>query len=98
MGNNKDERFQITELFMAKCSKNDWDRYYYGTIQRDIDADDPVVCGKIKVLNGFICAQAVDQWGLGDKLDELVLLVLDYSLHDDEGISTMMAGTYYFLN
>ena len=66
---------------MAKAGKHGWDRCFYGMIQRGLDADgSPVVRGKIKVLNGFVCAQARDQWELGEKLDELVLLVLDYEL------------------
>ncbi len=57
-----------------------------------------VVRGKIKVLNGFICAQAANQDVLGEHLDELALMVLDMGLHDNEGLSTLIAGTHYFLN
>lgn len=69
----------ITELFLAKAGKQGWERYFYGTIRRETDADgNPVVYGKIKVLYGFICAQAANQDELGWKLDEMVRMVLGY--------------------
>jgi hypothetical protein len=95
MDSNKD-RFEITEMFMAQADIN---RRFYGTIRRDIDGDgNPVVYGKIKVLNGSICAQAEDQWKLGDMLDTLVLMILDYGLHSDTGKTSVNAGETYFLN
>ena len=95
----KDMKIQLTEIFMAKCGKTGWDRCFHGTIKREFDADgSPIVIGKIKVLNGFILAQAKDQWELGEMLDEIVLLVLDMGLHENEGLSTLIAGTHYFLN
>jgi hypothetical protein len=61
----------------------DIDWRFYSTIQRAFDSDGHhVVRGMIKVNNGYICARARDQWELGEKLDELVLLVLDWGLHD----------------
>jgi len=81
------DRFQLVELFMAKCG-NDWNRCFHGTIRRETDADGkPVVIGKIKVNDAYIIASASDQWKLGDKLDQIVLLVLDYGLHSDAGRS-----------
>jgi len=38
----------------------------------------PVCYGKIKVGDGYICAMAEDHWELGDKLDEMVRMVLGY--------------------
>ncbi len=79
---NKKDNLEITELFMAKAGRHGWDRCFHGTIKRETDADgNPVVYGKIKVLDGFICAQAENQWKLGDMLDTLVLMILDYGLH-----------------
>ena len=77
----KSSKLEITELFMAKAGKTGWDRTFIGTIKRDIDVDgNPVCYGKIKVNDGFICAKAKDQWELGENLDEMVLLVLEYEL------------------
>ena len=80
---NKKDKLEITELFMAKAGKHGWDRCFHGTIQRETDASgNPVVYGTIKVLDGFVCAQAKDQWELGEKLDEMVLMVLDYDIYN----------------
>jgi len=66
---------QITELFMAQADKH---RRFYGTITRGQDSTgQPVVYGKIKVNEGYVCAQAADDVELGRKLDEMVRMVLD---------------------
>lgn len=88
MKKGKESNIEITELFMAKAGKHGWDRCFYGTIKRETDAKgNPICFGKIKIGDGYIYAKAKDQWELGDRLDELVLLVLDYGLHDDTGNS-----------
>ncbi len=92
-------QFIITELFMAKAGRKGWDRCFHGTIRRETDADgNPVVYGKIKVKDGFVYTQAKDQWKLGERLDEMVLMVLDYALHASVGKSSNIVGTPYFYN
>ncbi|MBA7542833.1 hypothetical protein ES705_35157 [subsurface metagenome] len=60
---------------MTKAGRNGWDRCFHGTIKRLVDSEgNPVVYGKIKVLNDFISAQASNQDVLGKNLDELVLM------------------------
>ena len=99
MNNKKDMKIQLTEIFMAKAGRKGWDRCFHGTIKREFDADGcPFVIGKIKVLNGFILAQAKDQWELGEMLDEMVLMILDMNLHQDFGVSIEIAGSSYNLN
>jgi len=81
---NKKDRYEITEIFMAKAGigNSGFDRCFHGTIRRDQDENgNPIVFGKIKVNDCFIFASASDQWELGEKLDEMVLLILDYDLH-----------------
>ena len=96
---DKPPKFEITEIFMAKAGKRGWNRCFHGTIKRETDADgNPVVIGKIKVGEGFILAQASDQWILGDRLDELVLLVLDYGLHSLPAMTTTICETKFNLN
>ena len=57
-----------------------------GTINREKDENGvPVVRSKRKVLEGFIYAQAACQDELGEKLDEMVLMVLDYDIHKISG-------------
>ena len=99
-------KIEIIELFMAKCGKNGWDRCFHGTIKRGFDeSGSPVVRGKIKVNNGFIYAMAKDQWELGERLDEIVLMILDYSLHSLPVVTTTICvqktkacNTCFFLN
>lgn len=77
-----DSKFDITEIFMAKA---DWNRCFYGIIKRSNNENNSTVFGKIVVKkdihDGFVIASACNQQHLGDKLDELVILVLDKELH-----------------
>lgn len=96
----KNLRVEITEMFMAKA---DWSRCFHGTIKRaKTNEGIPVVYGKILVKNdihnGFVYAKAKDQWDLGDKLDELVIMVLDKGLHNDSGKFFKRYGFEYHLN
>ena len=96
---NKKDKLEITELFMAKAGKTGWDRCFHGTIKRETDADgNPVVYGKIPVGHSHIISSAKDQWQLGDRLDEMVLIVLEMGLHDDEGVTAMLGDQLYFRN
>ena len=73
MKNPKKDRFEITELFVAQVNK---DVMFYGTIIRSTDSDgNPIVFGRIKVGDVYICARAVDQYELGTKLDKLAGMV-----------------------
>ena len=83
-------------MFIAQA---DSDRRFYGTILRGFDAEGvPVVFGKIMILDGFVCAQAGSQDVLGERLDELVKMVLDFGIHLDAEKSSIIAGVSYFLN
>jgi len=95
----KSPRFEIQELFMAKKGKTGWENCFMGTIKRETDADGtPIVRGKIKVLDGFIYAQAANQYVLGERLDDMVLMILDKGLHDVAGVTTKIFDTDFFLN
>jgi len=96
MDDKKELRIELTELFMAQADKY---RCFYGTIRREMDSDgNPLVRGKIKVNDGFILAQAGHQDELGRKLDEMVLLVLDFDIHKSKGITASICGELFFLN
>ena len=99
MSEKDDDRFELTELFMAKAGKTGWDRCYHGTIKRETDDEGKLfVFSRIKVNQGNICSRASDQWILGEKLDDMVLMILDYGLHSDSGVTSVIAGSSYFLN
>jgi hypothetical protein len=92
----KEIKVEITELFTAKA---DSERCFHGIIKRQKDENgNYVVRGKIKVNDGFIYAMADDQWKLSEKLDQLVLMILDHNLHESIGIIKPIAGTSFFLN
>ena len=96
MADKKEDKFKITELFMAQADIN---RRFFGTIKRGYDADGtPVVRGRIEVQDGFVLAQAGCQDDLGTRLDELVKMVLDMGLHSDSGATQIILGTTCFLN
>lgn len=73
MKNPKKDRFEFTELFVAQVNK---DVMFYGTIIRSVEpGGNPVVFGRINVCDVYISSRAVDQFGLGIKLDELARMV-----------------------
>lgn len=87
---------ELTELFMAQADKY---RCFYGTIRRDIDAlGKPIVFGKIKVDDGYIYAMAGNRDELGKRLDEIVIMILDKSLHSVAGKSIKIFDADFFLN
>ena len=94
---NKFRNLQITELFMAKAG---WSRCFHGIIEREKDENgvEISVYGKIKVNEAHIMARAENQFILGEKLDDMVLLILDYGLHDDPGKSIEVAGAALYSN
>jgi len=76
-------KIEITELFLAK--KN-WQTTFIGTVTRDI-YDDGTTCahGMIPVNDGIIYAEGKSDDELSEKLDSLVILVLDYKIHSFKG-------------
>jgi hypothetical protein len=78
----KVKNIEITELFMAKAG-NDFTKCFYGTIKRGVDKEgNPKVWGKIGINGGHILATASNQQELGEKLDEMVVFVLNKNLQD----------------
>lgn len=87
--------FQITELFAADANG----KFFYGIIERgQDDFGKPFVLGRIEVNGGYVCSRAKDQWELGEKLDSMVLMVLDKGLHSDAGKTIKIFETDFFLN
>lgn len=83
---------------MAKAG-NDWERCFYGTIQRNVDINNqPFVYSKIKVNDGYIYSRSDNQNDLGTKLDELVVLVLDKKIHKPSGVTSKICDTNYYHN
>jgi len=104
MENNR-SKVQITELFCAKAGLglNGFNRCFYGTLFRKVDSDDNTIYyGKIHVKyykhDGYIYAKANNDIELRDKLDSLVIMILDKNLHDSNGVYFKRYGFQYYLN
>ena len=96
---NKKIDIEITRLYMYKAGKRDWKRRFMGSIKEGVNSvGNPVICGKVEVNDCTIYAQAPDEEQLGEQMDELVLMILDYGLHKDEGVFNELCNTRYFLN
>jgi len=96
MGKKNKDRLEIQELFMGKAG---WHRTFIGTIERYTQEDgSPYVFGKIPVNDFVIIATAKNDVELGEKLDDLVILILDYNLHEMKSKRVMIAGTDIHLN
>jgi hypothetical protein len=99
MEKKKEDRFEITELFMVKAGKKDRCRRFLGTIKRQVDdAGKQFVCGKVQVNDCTIYSIAENEENLGLVLDEMTLIVLDRDLHKDAGIFNEICSTKFFLN
>ena len=94
-------KLEITELFMAKCGRNGYDRCYYGTISRDRDetGKEISVSGEIYMKDeGYFWAKASNQDELGEMLDSVLELRLDYGLHKDTGVFSDIGEARYCHN
>jgi len=91
----KKDRFQITELMLVKA---DWSRTFIGSIRREIDGEQSVVRGAVKVDEGVIYSMAGDQDELCRNMDTICMMKLDYGLHQSAGIFIGVCGSKYFLN
>ena len=96
MDKKKEDRFEITEMFMGQASV---DRCFYGCIKRlKDDNGNPSVFSRLVMPDGLLCASAPEQNELGENLDNLCKMVVDEGVHSDIGVSTEIFGTDFFLN
>ncbi|MDA3781476.1 MAG: hypothetical protein PF487_14800 [Bacteroidales bacterium] len=88
----KKKNIKLTEIFTAKAGRDNkgFDRCFHGIINRDVDEDGNLfVFSKITVNDGYIIARGTDQWDIRDKLDELVMLILDHDLHKTDCVTAI---------
>lgn len=96
MDKKKEDRFEITEMFMGQASV---DRCFYGCIKRLMDDNgNPYVFSRLVMPDGLICASAPEQQELGENLDKLCKMNVLEGLHSDSGVSTEIFGSDFFLN
>ena len=97
----KKARFEITEMFMAQCGKDQWSQCYYGSIHREKDENGREISVNSHILipgDGDIWSKSEDQWKLGDLLDSIVEWRLKNGLHSDPGVTSEIAGQKFFYN
>jgi hypothetical protein len=92
------QEFEITELFLVKCG-NDYKRTFIGQIYRETTKEGKtIVRGNVVVNDGKIWSYAETQEELGNNLDKICTMKLDYDLHSNTGESILIAGTPFSLN
>ena len=76
-------RIEISELFLVKA---DWNRTFVGQIIRKTDEDGlSINLGTATIIEGKIWSKAETQEELGDNLDDMCTLKLDYGIHSKDG-------------
>lgn len=96
MKTRKDERFEMTELWLVKA---DWDRTFIGSIKRLEDNDGFIqVFGEVTVNEGKIVASANTEEDLTNKLNDICTMKLDHGLHDKIGTTTLIFEDLFFHN
>jgi hypothetical protein len=90
------DKFEITEMF---CVQIDGNRMYTDCIKRLKDASgNQFVFSRIDMPNGLLCARESEQIALGKNLNIMAKDIVDGNLHGDEGVSTEIFGSKFFLN
>lgn len=96
MAKKKLPEIEIIELYLVKA---DWNRTYIAQIIRERTEDGKeIVHGNVVINEGKVWSMADTEDGLGDNLDEICILKLDYGLHEKAGITSKIAGEDFFLN
>ena len=96
---NKNKEFEITELFMIKAGKTDWNRTFIGSIKRETTKDgEPVERMSVTVNEGMIVGMARNQDELGAKLDDICLMKLDFGLHSEDGPKSKIFDSDFYHN
>jgi hypothetical protein len=87
---------EISELFLVKA---DWNRTFMGQIIRETTADgQEIIRGNVVINDGKAWSVGNTEEELGNYLDDICTLKLDFNLHADPGIREIVAGSEMFLN
>ena len=87
---------QITELFLVKA---DWNRTFMGQIIRETTSDgQEIIRGNVTINEGKAWSAGNSEEELGNYLDDICTMKLDYNLHGNPGMRESIAGSEFFLN
>lgn len=96
MAKKKLPEIEITELYLVKA---DWNRTYMARIIREKTEDGKeIVRGNVIINEGKVWSMADTEDELGDYLDQICLMKLDYHLHSNAGGTFKIFGVDFFLN
>jgi hypothetical protein len=91
---------QISELFLVKCGE-DWTRTFMAEIIREKTEDrKDIIRGNVIINEGKIwcVAESGSEEELGNYLDEMCVMKLEYGLHSNAGVTVKVLGEDLFLN
>jgi hypothetical protein len=94
-------KMEISELFMAKKGKKGWNCRFLGVIHREKDesGNQIAVNGNIKLEgDGMFWSRDTDEKKYGDNIDSILELRIDYDLHSDPGVTSLIANIKFFHN
>lgn len=92
----KISNLEITELFLVKSG---WDRTFMGEIVRDKTEDGKTINrGKVVVNEGQMWSTGETQDELSGYLDDICTMKLDMGLHEEPGISSVIACSNFYHN
>lgn len=91
METKKNERFKMNELCIVKA---DWDHTFIGRIIKDENK----CVGKVKIYEGEVIASADTDDKLFDKLDAICVMKLNYGLHRNPGVFSLILQKPFFHN
>ena len=90
---DKKYEFELTELFLVVA---DLKRTFVGSMLSGKDEDgNDFVTGKVTVNEGVMIGRAETDRKMGEQLDIVCKLKLDYNLHSSKGKTSMILGTDY---
>jgi hypothetical protein len=96
MAKKKLPGIEITELFLVKA---DWNRTFMAQIIREKTCDDKNIIRGIVIINeGKVWSVADNEEELGEYLDDICLMKLDYDLHSNAGVTAEIFGEDFSLN
>ena len=96
MAKKKLPDLQITELYLVKA---DWHRTFMAQIVRDKTTDgQDIIRGSVVIDEGKVWSMADTEDELGDNLDDICIMKLDYGLHEKGGVNIQISGIYFYLN
>jgi hypothetical protein len=87
----KTSKIEITELFLVKA---DWHRTFMGEIIRETtDEGKEFVRGNVVINEGKAWSTGNTQSDLANNLDYICTMKLDGGLHDNSGVTSIIAET-----